>query len=149
MKKIFYILLLFALTACDKSEQTTANSTERKKNEPLPPPPCGRVLPDPVLTNISRTISPTQMALTFDPVAGSPNYILFYQQNPVGSATNYVTIDGVSYRQATAGYHTLPMYVNWGWAPMYLNVIYNCRIGIYYSGGCYSYSAPFTLSTFN
>lgn len=135
-----YILLLLVLFSCQPP--VTDESQERRKPAPTPAP-CGRQLPDPILTSVTIPfIDSTRMSLTFDALQNVNNYVLFVQ-NPTGTRI----IDNVKYRQATAGYRTLPMWINFGYAPLYINGTYTCRVGIYYNGGCYSYSQPFTIST--
>lgn len=120
----------------------------KNPNAPAPVIVTGRLTPDPVLQNIDVNVYSTRMTLSFDPLANVECYTLYYEQDPQpANITNGVTIDGVWHRQVTSCYPTLPMYVNWGWSPMYLNATYKCRVGVYYTDGNYSYSEPFTVNT--
>ena len=147
MKNLLLLIIATSFFACGNPFET--ETAEKKKKPPVvtpAPTPCGRVVPDVILTGVATKVYTNQLQLSFDPLTNVNNYILYYQQAQ-GTSTNGVTIDGLWYRQASAGYPYLPIYVTFGWSPMYLNSTYTCRVGIYFNGGCYSYSAPFTVNT--
>ena len=137
------------LLGCN-AENNEKSSESRKGGKPNPTPapiPCGRLLPDVVLTNVTMTVYPTKGVLNFDPVPDAKYYILYYKQANTGNSTTIQVVDGDTLRQATAGYTSLPMYINWGWAPMYINASYDCRIKIVKNDGCIVWSEYFNVST--
>jgi len=166
MKKLLYLFMIVALTSCAKTDDgtsTTAPTTEKRGgngngngnngngNNPLPPPPpvAGVELPAITLTNVVAVADAYKLSLSFDAIAGVDCYTLYYKQDPQpANITNGITIDGVWYRQVTSCYPTLPLYAWYGYSPVYSNVIYpDCKIGIYFTNGDYSYSESFQIST--
>lgn len=155
MKKLLFILsfALIWFASCDKIDPSDeSNVAERKAQNKKPnvsqPAPCGRIA-DVLLTGVTTSTTTTQLTLSFDGLTGVNNYVLFYQQNPQPpNITNGVTIDGIWYRQASAGFPYLPMLIDYGWSPMNAGVTYQCKVGIYFTNGCYAYSNLFTVNTF-
>ena len=166
MKKLLYLFMIVAFASCAKTDDgtsTTAPTTEKRGgngngngnngngNNPLPPPPpvAGVELPAITLTNVVAVADAYKLSLSFDAIAGVDCYTLYYKQDPQpANITNGITIDGVWYRQVTSCYPTLPLYAWYGYSPVYSNVIYpDCKIGIYFTNGDYSYSESFQIST--
>ena len=170
MKKLLYLFMIIALASCAKTDDgtsTTTATTEKRGgngnngngnngnngngNNPLPPPPpvAGVELPAITLTNIVVVADAYKLSLSFDAIAGVDCYTLYYKQDPQpANITNGITINGVWYRQVTSCYPTLPMYAWYGYAPINSGVIYpDCKVGIYFTNGDYSYSESFQIST--
>ena len=73
------------------------------------------------------------------------NYLLYYEE-PNGNTMSQI-VDGVNYRQVSAAYPSTPIWVYFGWSPMYINAYYKCRICCWFNDGTYAWSIPFDIKT--
>lgn len=85
-------------------------------------------------------------SIGFDNQPNCNNYVLYYEE-PSGTSTTAAIIDGVRYRQVTSSYPNSPIWVYFGWSPMYINAYYKCRIMCFFNDGTYGYSKPFDILT--
>lgn len=118
----------------------------KKRSAPAPAPSTIVRVPDFEINGHLNSLTTVNCSIAFDNQPNCNNYLLYYEE-PVGTSTLAQVIDGVRYRQVSASYPASPIWVQFGWSPMYIGAIYKCRIACYFNDGTYGYSKPFEIST--
>ena len=118
---------------------------KKQQTAPTAPyvPPVRR--PDITINGYLASLTAVNCSIGFDVQPDCQNYLLYYEE--VGGNTMSQIVDGVNYRQVSAAYPTSPIWVYFGWSPMYINAGYKCRICCWFNDGSYAWSKPFDIIT--